>query len=106
MSPTLDGANSNRTQQFCSPFSDTCEHFVVRLEEVATDVFEVHYGVYPDLDRYPTRGKGLWKLEAIQFLGKLWGGDYKMPEQVKGAYIIWLRGIEKQFLEDLSKSGK
>lgn len=89
--------NSGKAQQFSMSFGDEGEQYVVRFEERGFRRFIAQYGIYPGLTVYPDGDQIVSKLEVVQFLGKLWGdASMRMPEQIRSAYQIWLRGIENQ----------
>lgn len=83
--------------EFSSRIADKAESYLVRMEEVGEGTYQVHYGLVPDLQAYPLTGAPMMPLEAVQFLGRLWGTGH-IPEALREDYKAWLTKLELELL--------
>ncbi len=100
MKPELIPAARRPLEQFCQPFGQDGEHYVVRIEELQDGGYAISFGIYPELTKYPKQLRKLMKKEAVWLLGRLLGQgfDYRMPDDVKESYKEWLLAIEQNCL--------
>ena len=83
--------------EFSSRFADKDEPYLVRMEEVGEGAYLVHYGTAADMLAYPSDGATMMSLEAVQFLGRLWGSGH-IPESLSEKYKAWLTSLELELL--------
>lgn len=89
--------------EFTSRVADEAEPYLVRMEEVGEGSYLVHYGSTLNLQAYPAAGATMMSLEAVQFLGRLWGTGH-IPEPLSEEYKAWLTNLERELLNHRGSS--
>lgn len=87
--------------EFSSRADEQTEAYLVRLEEVGEGVYVVRYGLASALQTHPAAGQTMLSLEAIQFLGRLWGSKH-IPEVLRKDYKAWLGKMETDLIDPRS----
>jgi len=82
--------------EFGSPADKAADPYLVRMEEVGEGSFVVYYGPASSLQVYPAAAT-MMALEAVQFLGRLWGAG-NIPASLREDYKAWLTRIELELL--------
>lgn len=83
--------------EFSSRADEKAEVYLVRMEEVGEGAYVVRYGLAPSLLVYPLAGATMMSLEAVQFLGRLWGTGH-IPEALRKDYKAWLTKLEFELI--------